>query len=91
MITYIILENFTSQIFVYFLCKQVIPFHSCTMGLEAENIKYKEEGEIFLKNILRKKQVSSPRLFYNPAIKRNFIRIDFNHIKREHKKIFIMH
>jgi hypothetical protein len=24
------------------------------MHLEAENIKYKEEGEIFLKNILRK-------------------------------------
>ena len=61
------------------------------MHLEAENIKYTEEGEIFSEKCAKIKQVSSPRLFYNLPTKRNFIRIRFNHIKRDHKKIFIKH
>jgi len=51
---YIILENYTSQILCILYVKKIIIFHSCTMSLETENIKYKEEGEIFQKHVLRK-------------------------------------
>jgi len=48
-------------------------------------------GRNFSKEYTEKMQVCSPRLLYNPSIKRNILRIVFNPIKRDHKKIFIKH
>jgi len=61
-IIYIILENFTAQILFILNLKKIILFHSCTMCLETENIKHKEEGEVFKKIYTKKNQISSPRL-----------------------------